>query len=175
MAIAGARSASRPTSSTLPCEALNDAITWKLLKSRRGGREALTWTIRTSPAIILVSSQMGENVMRRGGRCSIAGSPICAWSIPGRLAECEGQRAAVGAFEMMPPVRVFDTATEALAGSHLCLPVTTARDRDMVKPVVLRAMRRQRRGAYRRRRQVSFMFGAERMGLLNDDVSLANA
>lgn len=87
----------------------------------------------------------------------------------------KAERAAVGAFEMMPPVRVYSTTGDALADLTYVY-ATTARDRDMVKPVVT-----ARRAAEEAREhiatggKVGFMFGAERMGLLNDDVSLADA
>jgi tRNA/rRNA methyltransferase len=130
----------------------------------------------SAPAIILVSSQMGENIgaaARAMLNCGLTDlrlvDPRDGWP------NVKAERAAVGAFEMMPPVRVFATTTEALADLTYVY-ATTARDRDMVKPVVTaRHAAMEARAHIATGGKVGFMFGAERMGLLNDDVSLANA
>src|SRR5262245_19578606 len=90
----------------------------------------------TAPTIILVSSQMGENIgaaARAMLNCGLTDlrlvDPRDGWP------NVKAERAAVGAFEMMPPVRVFATTTEALADLTYVY-ATTARDRDMVKPIV---------------------------------------
>ena len=90
----------------------------------------------SNPAIVLVSPQMGENIgtaARAMLNCGLTDlrlvGPRDGWP------NVKAERAAVGAFEMMPPVRVFDT-TEAALADLTYVYATTARDRKMVKPIV---------------------------------------
>lgn len=78
-----------------------------------------------------------------------------------------------GALERMPPVQVFNSTAEAVADLQ-CVYATTARPRDMVKPVFTA------RGAAddikaRGTQKTGYLFGPERAGLSNDDVALAHA
>lgn len=130
----------------------------------------------TTPAIVLVSSQMGENIgaaARAMLNCGLTDlrlvDPRDGWP------NVKAERAAVGAFELMPPVKIFAKTEEALADLTYVY-ATTARDRDMVKPIVTaRRAGEEAREHIATGGKVGFMFGAERMGLLNDDVALANA
>ncbi|HKP27239.1 MAG TPA: RNA methyltransferase [Dongiaceae bacterium] len=128
-----------------------------------------------APAIILVTPQLGENIgaaARAMLNCGLTDlrlvAPRDGW--PNFAAD----RAAVGALELMPPVRVFDTLGEAIADLTMVY-ATTARDRQMVKPIVT-----ARQAAIEAREhlaaggKVGFLFGPERTGLLSDDISLAN-
>ncbi|HET6621562.1 MAG TPA: RNA methyltransferase [Dongiaceae bacterium] len=127
------------------------------------------------PAIILVSPQLGENIgaaARAMLNCGLSDlrlvAPRDGW--PNSAAE----RAAVGALDLMPPVRVFEQVGQAI-GDLTLVYATTARDRKMVKPIVT-----ARQAALEARAHVAaggkagFLFGPERTGLLSDDVSLAN-
>jgi tRNA/rRNA methyltransferase len=129
-----------------------------------------------TPAIILITPQMGENIgtaARAMLNCGLKDlrlvGPRDGW--PNGKAE----RAAVGAFEMMEPVRVFERTEDALKDLTYVY-ATTARDRDMVKPVVTaRFAAGEAREKIVAGGKIGFMFGAERMGLLNDDVALADS
>lgn len=130
----------------------------------------------SGPTIILVSPQMGENIgtaARAMLNCGVTDlrlvGPRDGWP------NVKAERAAVGAFEQMPPVQIFARTEDALKDLTYVY-ATTARDRDMVKPVVTARFAageaRQKAAAGGR---IGFMFGAERMGLVNDDVALADA
>ncbi len=128
-----------------------------------------------APAIILVTPQLGENIgaaARAMLNCGLTDlrlvAPRDGW--PNSAAD----RAAVGALDLMPPVRVFDQLTEAMADLTMVY-ATTARDRNMVKPIVTaRQAALEARVHLAAGGKVGFLFGPERTGLLSDDVSLAN-
>lgn len=129
-----------------------------------------------TPAIILITPQMGENIgtaARAMLNCGLRDlrlvGPRDGWP------NVKAERAAVGAFEMMEPVRVFERTEDALKDLTYVY-ATTARDRDMVKPVVTaRFAAGEAREKIAAGGKIGFMFGAERMGLLNDDVALADS
>jgi tRNA/rRNA methyltransferase len=127
------------------------------------------------PAIILVTPQMGENIgaaARAMLNCGLTDlrlvAPRDGWP------NIKAERAAVGALDMMPPVKVFDTTAQAIADlTHVY--ATTARDRRMVKPIVTaRHAAEEARSRVAQGGRVGFLFGPERTGLLNDDLSLAD-
>ncbi|WP_119302096.1 RNA methyltransferase [Dongia deserti] len=128
-----------------------------------------------APAIVLVTPQLGENIgaaARAMMNCGLADlrlvAPRDGW--PNLAAE----RAAVGALDLMPPVRVFDQLGAAIADLTMVY-ATTARDRQMVKPIVTaRQAAVEARAHMAIGGKVGFVFGPERTGLLSDDVSLAN-
>lgn len=128
------------------------------------------------PVIILVGPQMGENI----GACARAMmncgldrlrlvAPRDGWPNPAANAM------AAGADRVLEQARVFATTREAVADLHRVY-ATTARARDMVKPVltprgtagevVARAVAGERCG---------ILFGPEKAGLENDDIALADA
>ncbi len=130
---------------------------------------------RPQPVIILVNPQMGENIgataraMLNCGLCHLRlVNPRDGW--PSERAEAMSS----GALELMPPVQVFDTLADALADCHT-IYATTARARDLVKPVLTArsagvAMHDDINAGHR----VAILFGAERSGLTNDEVSMAH-
>jgi tRNA/rRNA methyltransferase len=128
-----------------------------------------------APAIILVTPQMGENIgaaARAMLNCGLTDlrlvAPRDGWP------NIKAERAAVGALELMPPVRVFDTVADSIADLTLVF-ASTARDRKMVKPIVTaRQAAIEARGHIAAGGKVGVLFGPERTGLLSDDVSLAN-
>lgn len=126
------------------------------------------------PAIILVDPQMGENIGAAARAMLNFGltdlrivRPRDGW--PNERADAM----AAGAFAQMPPVQVFDTTAAALADCHYIL-ATTARPRDMVKPVFTpHGAAREMRAREQSGQKTAFLYGAERSGLTNDDIALA--
>lgn len=128
------------------------------------------------PLIVLVNPQMGENIgaaARAMLNCGIDElrivNPRDGW--PNERADAMSS----GALAKMPPVQVFATTAEALADCHYTY-ATTARPRDMIKPVMTAseaatdARTREGQG-----QKVAYLFGAERAGLDNEDVALSHA
>lgn len=128
------------------------------------------------PTIILVDPQMGENIGAAARAMHNFGldelrlvNPRDGWPSASAITM------DAGALERMQPVRVFSTLAESIADLHYVV-ATTARPRDMVKPVftpraaaseiVTRTVSNQKTG---------IVFGAERMGLINDDIALCHA
>lgn len=78
-----------------------------------------------------------------------------------------------GALDKMPEVKVYDTTAEALADCHHAY-ATTARPRDMVKPVMTAFEAAQDVHARTGKNQrCAYLFGPERAGLSNEDVALS--
>lgn len=75
---------------------------------------------------------------------------------------------SAGAFEIMPQPRVFESLAEAAADLHH-LYATTARRRDLVKPVFTPLAAMQDIGD--KDGHAGFVFGPERTGLENDDIA----
>lgn len=127
-------------------------------------------------SIILSNPQMGENIgaaarsMQNFGLCDLRlVNPRDGW--PNERAITMSS----GAFEHMPEVKVFDTLSDAISDLHFCF-ATTARMRDMVKPVFTpenAAIEGKKRIS--RKQNIGVIFGAERTGLLNDEISQAQA
>ena len=130
-----------------------------------------------APAIILVGAQLGENIgtvaraMLNFGLTDLRlVNPREGWHYERAL------KASAGASELIENHRLYDSvaaATEDLG----YLVATTARLRDMVKPVLTPAKvaqdMRARSGAANP--QGGILFGPERTGLDNEDISLADA
>ncbi len=126
-------------------------------------------------AIILVNPQMGENIgaaARAMMNCGLDDlrlvNPRDGWP------NAQATANAVGALEKMPPVQVFENVKDAITDCHFVL-ATTARPRDMIKPVYTAksaADEIHERAAQTQKSAV--LFGAERAGLENDDVALAH-
>ncbi len=129
-----------------------------------------------APSIILCRPQMGENI-GAAARAMLnfeltdlrIVAPRDGW--PNERADAT----ASGAFDVMPEPRIFDTLKEAISDIHFTI-ATSARRRDMVKPVynpvnamnelLTRAGNNQKTG---------IVFGAERTGLTNEEISLCQA
>lgn len=132
-------------------------------------------TTTAAPAIILVTPQLGENIgaaARAMLNCGLTDlrlvNPRDGWP------NLSADRAAVGALELMPPVKVFASVGEAVA-DLTSVYATTARDRKMVKPIVTaRQAALECRAHIVQGGTVGILFGPERTGLLSDDVTLAN-
>jgi len=128
------------------------------------------------PTTILIEPQMGENIGAAARAMLNCGhtdlrlvSPRDGW--PSERAEAMSS----GALAKMPPVQVYGSTAAAIEDCQY-IYATTARPRDMVKPVFTAKSaaqdmhRRQAEG-----QKVAVLYGPERAGLSNDDVSLAHA
>lgn len=128
-------------------------------------------------SIILANPQMGENIgaaaraMHNFGLTDLRlVAPRDGW--PNERAYTMSS----GALDHMPEVEVFDTLAEALHDLHFSF-ATTARPRDMVKPVFTpeQASAEALKRKTKQQQKIGIVFGAERTGLLNDQISLCSA
>ena len=130
----------------------------------------------TAPAVILSHPQMGENIgaaaraMKNFGLSDLRLiAPQCGW--PNERA----QVLASGAGDIVERARVFDTAADALADIRLAF-ATTARDRDILREILTpEAAARRLRVAAVQGLATAILFGGERAGLDNEEMSLADA
>lgn len=130
----------------------------------------------TTPAIILVRPQMGENIGAAARAMLNFGltrmrlvDPRDGWPNPRAVAM------ASGAGRVLDGAGLFPGVAEAVADCDFVL-ATTARGRELVKPVLSpeRAMEMARALAGEGKR-VGILFGPERAGLENEDLVHANA
>jgi tRNA/rRNA methyltransferase len=128
------------------------------------------------PICVLVRPQMGENIGSAARGMWNFGlehmrivAPRDGWPNPAATAT------ASGAARVLDHVGVFDDTPSALSEMHYVF-ATTARSRDLTKPVVSpeRAME-QARAMIAEGKKVAVLFGPERSGLENADVALADA
>ncbi|MCP5088974.1 MAG: RNA methyltransferase [Rhodobacteraceae bacterium] len=128
------------------------------------------------PAMILVEPQMGENIGAAARAMWNFGlehmrlvNPRDGW--PNQKAVAM----ASGAGRVLDQVMLTEVTTEAIADLNYVF-ATTARSRDLTKPVVTpeRAME-QARAMIGEGQKVGVLFGPERAGLQNDDIARANA
>lgn len=130
----------------------------------------------TAPAVILSHPQMGENIgaaaraMKNFGLSDLRLiAPQCGW--PNERA----QVLASGAGDIIEKARVFATAAEALADIRLVF-ATTARGRDILREILTpEAAARRFRAASNESISTAILFGGERAGLDNEEMSLADA
>jgi tRNA/rRNA methyltransferase len=128
-----------------------------------------------SLAVILVESQMGENIgmaSRAMLNCGLTDlrlvRPRDGWPNP------KARSSASGADVVVDGARVFDTTTAAIADLSVVY-AATARPRDMIKTVMT-----PRHGVPQLRKKAEsgqacgVLFGGERAGLDNNDVALAD-
>jgi tRNA/rRNA methyltransferase len=136
-----------------------------------GGRKAVTG----GPAIVLVNPQLGENIGTSARAMYNSGltdlrlvAPRDAW--PNEKARA----AASGADPVLDAARLYPDLRAAVADiQHLY--ATTARDRHLVKRIVTpRQAAQEMRALTAAGEACGVLFGAERMGLLTEDVSLAD-
>ena len=136
-----------------------------------------TQAVNASPAMILVGAQLGENIgtvaraMLNFGLTDLRlVSPRVGWQMERAV------KAAAGAEGLIDNHRLFDSVADATADLGFVV-ATTARQRDMVKPVLTPAklaveMRARQNDTHP---QSGILFGCERTGLDNEDISLADA
>jgi len=134
----------------------------------------LTGTL-AGPAIILVRPQLSENIgtaARAMLNCGLTRMRLVA-PRPDWLQD-RAFAAASGADRVLLAAEVFETTEQAIADCHRVW-ATTARDRYMVKPVETpREAAQSLRSAAQLGQGTAILFGLERTGLDNDDVSLAD-
>ncbi len=133
------------------------------------------------PAIILVRPQLGENIgmaaraMRNFGLEEMRiVAPRDGWGVDSAVMQA-AIAAAVGAGDLITGAPIFQTV-EAAIGDLQRVYATTARDRGQGKPVVTPADEMAQIAArITQGQRIGILFGAERTGLSNDDVALADA
>jgi tRNA/rRNA methyltransferase len=129
-----------------------------------------------SPAVILSHPQLGENIgaaaraMKNFGLSDLRlVAPQCRW--PNDRAEA----LAAGAGDILATARIFPDMAAALADIRLVL-ATTARDRDVLREILTpEAAASRLREASSTGVPCAILFGGERAGLDNDELSLADA
>lgn len=130
----------------------------------------------TSPTIILVRPQMGENigaVARAMANFALSElrlvAPRDGWPNP-RAADTAGK-----ALPLLDDATTHETTRAAVAGCQFVL-ATTSRDRAVHLPVLeARAAMAQAKERIGRGEKVGILFGPERTGLENEDIALADA
>jgi tRNA/rRNA methyltransferase len=130
----------------------------------------------SAPVVILVRPQLGENVGTAARAMLNFGltelrlvRPQCGWP------NVKAVQAASGATEVLNRLHVFDRVEDAARDLHR-LYATTARPRDLPKPVVTAAQAaREARAAVAAGERVGILFGPERTGLANDELIYADA
>jgi tRNA/rRNA methyltransferase len=132
--------------------------------------------MNATPAIILVEPQMAENIgMAARAMMNFGLTELRLVAPPGGWPKKGAKAAASGAVRVLEEARLFATAREAIADLNLVL-ATTARERGQMKRVwspeeaLSEARRRLQAGE-----KVGILFGRERIGLDNDEISLADA
>ncbi len=125
-----------------------------------------------APVIILVNPQLAENigmVARAMMNCGLKQLRIVS-PRESHLAE-QAIRASSGAEQILHNAKLFNTTREAIADLEY-IYATTARRRDMIKPVQTAHCAAQE--ILSSDTKYGILFGPERTGLHNDDVCLAN-
>ena len=143
---------------------------------RRSKSEALEFCREDAPAIILVEPQLGENigmVARAMLNCGLRDlrivNPRADWD------RAKAEKASSGARLVLDYAKFYDTTAEAIADLEVVY-ATTARVRDMVKPMVTprqAAVEAVERAA--QEQKVGVLFGKEAKGLTNDDIAISDA
>ena len=130
----------------------------------------------SAPAIILVGTQLGENIgtvaraMLNFGLTDLRlVAPRSGWHIDRAI------KASAGAEKLIENRRLFDNLAQASADLGY-LVATTARLRDMVKPILTpqSVAQKLRSHAADKNVKTGIVFGPERSGLENEDISLAD-
>jgi tRNA/rRNA methyltransferase len=130
----------------------------------------------THPIIILVEPQLAENIGMVARAMANFGlselrlvSPRNGWPKKG------AHSAASGAVHVLEGAKLYDTAREAIADLNYVL-ATTARERGQMKRVLgPEAAMAEAKGRIGTGQGVGILFGRERTGLDNDEISLADA
>ena len=128
------------------------------------------------PVVVLVDPQLGENIgaaARAMLNCGLTElrlvRPRDGWPNP------KADAAASGADSVLRDARLFDQTSDAIADLNYVI-ATTARRRDMVKPVFTpSAAASELRARAAAGQRCGILFGPERTGLFNDDVPLADS
>jgi tRNA/rRNA methyltransferase len=129
----------------------------------------------STPAIILCRPQLGENIgaaaraMKNFGLTDLrVVAPRDGW--PNEKA----QAMAVTAKDILENAKIYDDLPEALADLHVVY-ATTARDRGITKEIITPTEAALRLRGVSPEDKTGILFGNERAGLENEDVSLSDA
>jgi tRNA/rRNA methyltransferase len=140
-----------------------------------GTEQAITNDVETAPVVVLVNPQLGENIGMAARAMANFGlfelrlvDPREGWDREKALA------AASGAADTVDKMSIFSTLQDALNDTHYVY-ATTARPRDMTKDVSTPEqagldMRARSKSGER----LAILFGRERFGLTNDEISMAD-
>ena len=130
---------------------------------------------KNPPAVILVEPQLGENMGTAARAMMNTGLDDLRLVNPQKDWLSERARAASsGADRILEAATRFDTVQDAVADLKVVY-AATARQRDMVKPLMNgRAAALDMRSHAADGQNMGILFGRERDGLSNDEVSLAN-
>jgi tRNA/rRNA methyltransferase len=130
----------------------------------------------TAPAVILSHPQLGENIGAAARAMKNFGLSDLRLVAPrDRWPNAKADAMAVGAVDVVKAARVYATLREALADLHVVY-ATTARDRGITKEVVTPAEAARRlHAAVDRGEKAGLLFGNERAGLENEEISLCDA
>ena len=127
------------------------------------------------PAVILVEPQLGENIgttARAMMNCGLVDLRLVGPKEDWLSEKAIG--ASSGADEILKNARKFASTEEALADLEIVY-ATTARRREMVKSVMTaRTAARDMRARSESGQKLGLLFGRERYGLTNHEISLAN-
>jgi tRNA/rRNA methyltransferase len=134
-----------------------------------------------SPAIILVRPQLAENIgmaARAMGNFALTDlrlvAPRDGWPQKTRLKKGALQ-AASGASDILKNAQLFESVEDAIADLNFVF-ATTARSREMVKPVFsAQSAMENTKNRIDSNQKIGILFGPERTGLTNDDVALADS
>jgi tRNA/rRNA methyltransferase len=140
-----------------------------------GTDKTKNWVEIAGPVVVLVEPQLGENIGAAARVMANFGlsrlrlvAPRQAWPNP------KASMMAAGADRVLDAAQLFDTAAAAIADCAFVL-ATTARAHDQAKPVVgPEAAARELAPRVAAGEIVAIMFGRERIGLLNEEVALAD-
>lgn len=139
-------------------------------------RRALAAADTQAPAVVLVEPQLGENIGAAARAMLNFGltdlrlvAPRGDWPNQKAINTASGAEAVLGEAGLFP-------TTEAAIGDIRHVLATTARVRDMVKPVLTpRAAARRLRDHHGAGERAALLFGREKSGLHNDDAARAEA
>lgn len=126
--------------------------------------------------IVLSHPQMGENIGAAARAMCNFGlrnlhlvNPRDAWP------NSRAIDMSSGAFDHMPEPQIASSLSTALSDHHFVF-ATTARRRDMVKPVFTpQAAAKEAQQRIASGEQIAFVFGGERAGMTNDEIAQCNA
>jgi len=128
-----------------------------------------------APAIILSRPQLGENIGAAARAMANFGLSDLRLVAPREGWQEKATVMAVGASYVTDSARVFATLAEALGDLQLVY-ATSRRERGVAKPVLTPAQAATRlRAASATGQKTGLLFGSERAGLDNDEISLATA
>lgn len=142
---------------------------------RKETNDAPPHAVQSGPAIVLVAPQLGENIGTAARAMANFGLEELRLVAPRDGWPSEKARAAAaGADHVIDQTRVFPTTEAAIADLQF-VAATTARSRDMVKPVLSPAsVVAEMQDRIGQGQSCGVLFGGERAGLTNDDVVLGD-